>query len=107
MIGVGAWKKKERGEELRTLYREIYDLEQMTRPQGIPERQELKVKKEELVQLLEQDKKRAFHIVNKERYQWGNKLGKWLGRVVREKKSLSFIKKFKMPRGRWYICLLK
>lgn len=69
LIGVGVGKKRGRGEKLSTLYREIYDLEQMTRPQGIPERQELISKREELVQLLEQDKKLVFHIVDKERYQ--------------------------------------
>lgn len=49
--------------------------------------------------LLEQDKKHAFHIVDKERYQWGNKAGKWLARVVKEKKCLSFIPKIKNDDG--------
>lgn len=60
LIGVGAGKKRERREELSTLYREIYDSEQVTRPQGIPERRELIAKREELIQLLEQDKNVLF-----------------------------------------------
>lgn len=62
LIGIGAVKKRDRGGKL-VLY--IQDLEQMTRPKGIPERQELMAKREELVELLEQRKKGSFHMVNK------------------------------------------
>lgn len=68
------------------LYREIQELEQRMRPKGIPERQELIVKKKR-EELLEQERKCAFHSINKEKYQWGNKLGKWVVRRVKEKKN--------------------
>lgn len=84
LIGTGVGQKKEREKKMALLYREIQEIEQRTRPKGIPERPELTVKKEEL---LERERKCAFHTVNKEIYQWGNKSGKWLARRLKEKKT--------------------
>lgn len=51
---------------MNTLFREVQELEQQMRPKGIPEKQELTIKKkEELTALLDQEKNWAFHIVNK------------------------------------------
>lgn len=45
-------KRKEKGEKMNTLFREIQELELQTRPKGITEKQELIEKKEELAALL-------------------------------------------------------
>lgn len=44
---------------------------------------------------MEQEKKGAFHIVEEEKHQWGNKLGKWLAGAVRENKSILLYLKLK------------
>ena len=56
------------------------------------------IKRAQLADLLKQEKKCAFHMVNRKRYQWGNKSGKWLARAIREKKC-SFIPKIKNHQG--------
>lgn len=66
LIGAGAGKKRERAGKLCILYGEIQDFEQMTRPQGIPERQELVVKRVQLADLLEQLKKKRHLSYSKQ-----------------------------------------
>lgn len=82
---------------MSTLYRETQDLQQMTRSKGIPERQELTLKKEELVELLEQEKKLAFHIVN--RGINGVIIWEMAGQSSKRKKNASFIPKIKNDKG--------
>lgn len=41
----------------------------------------------------------VFHSINKERYQWGNKSGKWMARRVKEKKNRAFIPKIRDKGG--------
>lgn len=43
-------------------------------------------KRDELKKLMEQETKEKFNQIAKERYVWGNKAGKHLARMLREKK---------------------
>lgn len=48
---------------------------------------------------MKQDTQRAFHMVMKEKHQWGNKPGKGLTKALQEKKIASFISKMKDEKG--------
>lgn len=99
LISIGAGKKRERRKKMSLLYKEIQELEQGTRPRVIPDRQTLIGKKREFEDLLEQERKCAFDFINKEKYQGGNKSGKWLVRRVKEKKNKTFIPKIRNEGG--------
>lgn len=98
-IVMGTRKKKERGENLTRLYREIQETEQSTRPRGLPEKRELIKKRRDLNELLEKERKCAFDTINRDVYREGNKPGKWMARRVREKKNRTFIPKIRDEEG--------
>lgn len=54
---------------------------------------------DELKELLEQEMKKTFNKISKERYQWGNKYCKCLARMLRKKKSINFIEKIQNKKG--------
>lgn len=90
LMKIGGQKEKEKRERINFLLKEIQELEQQSRSESIPERQDLIRKGEELGALMEQETKGAFPMVTKEKYQWCNKPGKWLARVLWENKNASF-----------------
>lgn len=96
---IGAQKKKKRRESLDLLLKEIQEIEQQSWPKGTPERQELIKKMEELASFLDQETKGAFFMVMKEKYQWGNKPGKLLAKILWEKKNVSFVLKIRDEKG--------
>lgn len=49
---------------------------------------------------MEQETKEKFYKIAKERYQWGNKAGKHLARMLRKKKGLHFIGKIQTKQGK-------
>lgn len=62
--------------------------------------QALVIKRDELEDLMEQDTRQAFNRVAKDRFQWGNKPGKYLARIIKnKKKSINYIKKIKNNKG--------
>lgn len=49
------------------------------------------MKRDELKNIMEQDSKKTFNRITKERYQWGNKANKHLARMLKKKKSINYI----------------
>lgn len=60
---------------------------------------QLVVKRDELKDLIAQDKKRTFNRILKDRYQWGNKMSKHLARILKKKKSINYIDKIQNKHG--------
>lgn len=57
------------------------------------------IKREELKDLLEKEAHKVLNKHLKERFQWGNKVGKHLAAIVRKKKNENFIEKIKNKNG--------
>lgn len=88
LISMGTRRKKERIKKRAKLIEEIYLLEQRHkkgRGQDQELSQELVIKRDELKELLEQEIRKTFNKISKERYQWGNKNSKCLARMLRKK----------------------
>lgn len=83
LISIGTQKKMERSNKIRTLLSKLYELKQLHKKKTDLEVQHLLVlKREELHGLMEQE---VFNRVAKDRYQWGNKPGKHLARILKKK----------------------
>ena len=57
------------------------------------------LKKESLKDLMEQETRKEFNRIRKDRYKGGNKPGKYLAKMLRRNKSLNYIEKIKNGRG--------
>lgn len=102
LISIGARKKKERIKNMEKLIKEIYDLEQRhEKYRGRDQElyQALVLKRDELKDLMEQETRRVFSRISKERYQWGNKVSKHLARMLKKKISKLHRKNPKQKRG--------
>lgn len=102
LILIGAGKKKERIKKMSTLMDEIHRLEQEHKKYK-GQRQEtfhqLVGKKDELKDIMDQESKRTFHRIAKERYLGGNTAGKHLAKMLKKKKKeINYIEKIQKKR---------
>lgn len=49
--------------------------------------------------LIEQETRTAYNQIKKERYQWGNKSGKYLARLLKKEKTANYIEKIQTSFG--------
>lgn len=93
LIKEGARKKKERNNRMGNLTTEIFNIEQEHKKmRGLHKEiyQKLIDKRDELKRLVDQKTKEKYFLIEKERYQWGDKTGKHLARMLKEKKTRNF-----------------
>lgn len=96
LISIGAGRKKERLKRKENLISEIHRLEQAHEShKGYHQEilHHLITKREELKDLMETDSSRIFNKQLKDRYQWGNKVGKHLAGTLKKKRDINFIDK--------------
>lgn len=48
---------------------------------------------------MEQETRKIFNRIKKERYQWGNKTGKYLAKIFKKKKTANYIEKIQNSTG--------
>lgn len=108
LISIGAGKKKERLGKIESLTEEIHRLEQAHKKHKGHHQalfHQLINKREELKDILEQESRRTFKCLARDRYLWGNKSRKHLARVQKKKEKLILLKKSKIKKERWSIHL--
>lgn len=83
-----------------TLTKEMYELEQQHKERRDKELLlKLSIKREEMRELVEQESRMVYNKIKKERYQWGNKTGKYLARLLKKKKTANYIEKVQTITG--------
>lgn len=91
-----------KNKKMNTLIQEIYSLEQDHKKRKGQHQElfhQLVNKREDLKDTMEQESKRTFNIIAKERYQWGNKASKHLARMLKKKKEINYIEKIQNKNG--------
>lgn len=86
-------KKKERIKKINVI-EEIHGLEQGHKKHKGQHQEtfnQLVNKREELKDIMEQESKRIFNRIAKERDQWGNKVSKHLARMLKKKREITYI----------------
>ena len=100
LIVIGSRKKKERDINMRKILKEIHDLEQRHKINVEKETQQALILKMELLKdLMEQETRKEFNRLRKDRYKGANKPGKYLAKMLGRNKSLNYIEKIKNGRG--------
>lgn len=70
---------------MKNLIKELHDLEQKHKTYlDMETHQKIVIKRGHLRYLMEQETRKVFNNVAKERYKWGNKPGKYLAKISRE-----------------------
>lgn len=73
---------------MKNIIKELYELEQNHKSQlDIDTHQKIIIKRGQLNDMMEQETRKVFKNVAKERYMWGNKPGKYLAKISKEKKT--------------------
>lgn len=99
LIAMGAETKKRRRKR-EVLHKEISELEQQHKKTGVHEIElSAIIKREELKELIEQETRTTFYKIKKERYQWGDKSGKHLARMLKNKSWANFIENIQTGNG--------
>lgn len=97
---VGSEEKRRKEKDKLALQKEIKDLEQQhkkTRDGEVLAR--LFRKREVMRVLIEQETRKLYNLVKKERYLGGNRSGKFLAKVLRKKKNTNYIDKIETRTG--------
>lgn len=85
---------------MKKVIKELYELEQKHKTQlDKATHQKIIIKRGQLSDLMEQETRKVFKNVAKERYKWGNKPGKYLAKISKEKKTQNYIEKIKNGKG--------
>lgn len=56
-------------------------------------------KREEMKDLVEQETRTAYNRIKKERYQWGNKTGKYLAKLLKKKTTVNYLEEIQTSTG--------
>lgn len=96
MIKAGVEKKRSQGETFRVLQEEIIKLEQHHKKKGDSETlAKLFRSREAIRQLIEQENRKKYNLVKKERYVGSNRPGRLLAKILSKKKNNKYIDKIR------------